>query len=220
MRKNKRIFVLVALLFSFQFFSANQVLAKENAAEVPLTVKQSFEVKNPEKKIDLTGHYELRALEGEVPMPENTKENVYSFSLTGEKTEMIISLRYLHAGVYRYQLSQMIKEKEGYQYDKSCYEVTVYVENDANGTLIPQVIAEKEDGKKYGELEFQNSYLGKESEMLKPEKPNKQENPEKQDRPKEAVKTGDTANVAGYMTAMLLAGSIAMLMMNRKWKRR
>lgn len=35
-----------------------------------------------------------------------------------------------------------------------------YVKNREDGQLIPQVIAKQEDGKKYGDLQFQNSYQG------------------------------------------------------------
>ena len=42
--------------------------------------------------------------------------------------------------------------------DRSSYIIAVYIKNGENGKLVPQVIAEKNDGKKYGELMFYNSY--------------------------------------------------------------
>ena len=63
MRKNRRILVLAALLFSFLCFPADKVLAASNVVEVPLTVKQNFEENSNEKGIDLTGTYEFRALD-------------------------------------------------------------------------------------------------------------------------------------------------------------
>lgn len=48
--------------------------------------------------------------------------------------------------------------KENYTYDRSSYIIAVYIKNGENGKLVPQVIAEKNDGKKYGELMFYNSY--------------------------------------------------------------
>lgn len=124
--KNKQILVF-ALLFSFLCFPVKQAFAAAGMTEVPLTVKQSFVVENPVKEMDFTGNYEFRALDQEAPMPENTKNGIYSFSLNGEQVETTFSLQYLHAGVYHYQLVQTTAEKERYQYDKSCYEITVYV---------------------------------------------------------------------------------------------
>ncbi|MTQ69437.1 hypothetical protein GMD08_10065 [[Ruminococcus] torques] len=43
-------------------------------------------------------------------------------------------------------------------YDRSSYIIAVYIKNGENGKLVPQVIAEKNDGKKCGELMFYNSY--------------------------------------------------------------
>ena len=50
------------------------------------------------------------------------------------------------------------ENKENYTYDRSSYIIAVYIKNGENGKLVPQVIAEKNDGKKYGELMFYNSY--------------------------------------------------------------
>lgn len=137
--------------------------------------------------MDFTGNYEFCALDVDSPMPEAAKEGVYAFSLNGEEAKTTISLPYLHAGVYHYRLVQTTKEKEFYQYDRSCYDITVYVKNGENGELIPQIVAQKEDGKKYGKVEFQNSYHGKSAEILKPS------------NPKEPIKTGDQANVTLYI---------------------
>lgn len=203
MRKSKRILILTALLFSFLCFPVNQVFASQNMAEVSLKVKQKFVVKNPVKEMDFTGNYEFCALDQEAPMPENAKDRRYAFSLNGEQAETKLSLQYAHAGVYRYQLKQTTEDKDKYQYDTSCYEITVYVKNGKNGKLTSQVIAEKGDGKKSGELEFQNSYQGNSSKPSNPPKPN---------TPSKPVKTGDTTQMMLYVTlaagALLLIGAL------------
>lgn len=200
MRKSKQMLLLTALLFSFLCFPVNQVFAAQNMAEVSLKVKQKFVVKNPVKEMDFTGNYEFCALDQEAPMPENVKDGRYAFSLKGEQAERTLSLQYVHAGVYRYQLKQTTVEKEKYQYDKSCYEITVYVKNGETGELITQVIAEKGDGKKSGELEFQNSYQGNSSEPSNPSMPNPQSKP---------VKTGDTTHMLLYV--ILVAGALLLI---------
>ena len=203
MRKSKPILMLAALLFSFLCFPVKQTFAATSMAEVPLTVEQSFVVKNPAKEMDFTGNYEFRALDQEAPMPENAKDGIYSFSLNGEQAETTFLLRYPHAGVYHYQLLQTTKEKEHYQYDRSCYDIMVYVKNGEDGQLIPQVIAKQEDGKKYGDLQFQNSYQGEPQKPLQPEKPNK---PGTSSKP---VKTGDTTNMMAYF--VIAIGALLMI---------
>lgn len=201
MKKSKRIFILTALLFSFLSFPVSQVFATPDMAEVPLTVKQSFVVKNPAKEMDFTGTYEFCTTDEEAPMPEGTKDGIYSFSLNGEQAETTIDLQYLHAGAYRYQLEQIIAEKKGYQYDKSCYDITVYVENGKNGELIPQVMAKKGEGEKSGELEFLNSYQGEKTEtstLSDPSKPNK------------PIKTGDTTHIMVYVG--IATGSLCLIL--------
>lgn len=203
MKKSKRIIALAALLFSFLSFPVSQVFAASDMAEVPLTVKQSFVVKNPAKEMDFTGTYEFCTTDEEAPMPEGTKEGIYSFSLNGEQAETTIDLQYLHAGVYHYQLEQTTAEKKGYQYDKSCYDIMVYVKNGDNGELISQVVAKNEDGEKCGELEFLNSYQGNPTESSEPS------NPAKTNDPSKPVKTGDTTPIMMYV--LLVVGALLLI---------
>lgn len=203
MRKNKCRFVLAVLLFGFLCFPAHEVRAALKAAEVPLTVKQIFEVKNSEKEVNLTGDYEIRSLDTDAPMPEERNGDSYSFSLNGRQAEKTVYLKYTRAGIYHYQLLQTTKDKESYQYDRSCYDITVYIENGKDGQLVPQVTAEKEDGKKYADLQFRNVCSRKTPGSSKPLKPGGSEGISK------PVKTGDQSNVTVYVLtaagALLLA---------------
>ena len=130
----------------------------DGAIRGPLTVKQNFEENSNEKGIDLTGTYEFRALDIGIPMPGDSDNDRHVFVLDGNNAEKMISLQFQHGGVYRYHLVQTSKDKENYTYDRSSYIIAVYIKNGENGKLVPQVIAEKNDGKKYGELMFYNSY--------------------------------------------------------------
>lgn len=197
--KNKQIFTLIVLLCSVLCFPMDRVLAADDAVEIPLKVKQIFELKKDKKEADLTGMYEFRALDADAPMPEDNENNVYSFSMEGETAETILSLQYFQAGIYHYQLKQVTEDKDQYQYDRSCYTITVYIKNDEKGQFIPQVIVEKGDGKKYGELEFQNSYQGKTSEDPNPSEP------------KTPVKTGDQTNAKRYLVCA--AGALLLIIM-------
>ena len=192
MKKNRQILVLAALLFSFLCFPADKVLAASDVVEVPLTVKQSFEQNSDEKEIDLTGTYEFRALDVGIPMPEDTNSDIYNFILEGNNDEKMLSLQFQHAGVYRYHLVQTSKSKEHYSYDKSSYIIAVYIKNGENGKLLPQVIAEKNDGKKYAELIFYNSY----NKIHKPSTPSE---------PSDQVQTGDSTDIKMYVMIASLA---------------
>ena len=195
MKKSKKAAVLLAMIFGFLCFPIGSIAAVAPVTEVPLSIKQSFETKNPAQVMDFTGEYEFRALDGEAPMPNDRKESKYVFSLDGVQAETTLHLRYAHAGVYHYQLVQLTKDKTYYQYDRSCYDITVYVENGKNEELIPQVIVQKEDGKKYGELVFQNIYKGKEIEAL---------------QPNHSIGTGDKTDMGMYI---FLAISMLLLLM-------
>lgn len=197
MKKNRQILVLAALLFSFLCFPADKVLAASDVVEVPLTVKQNFEQNINEKGIDLTGTYEFRALDIGIPMPEDSNNGRHAFILDGNNVEKMISLQFQHGGVYRYQLVQTSKDKENYSYDRSSYIITVYIKNGENGKLIPQVIAEKNDGKKYAELIFYNSYNKKIHNPLKPSKPT------------DSPQTGDSTDIKLYV----MLASVALMLL-------
>ena len=208
MKKNRQILVLAALLFGFLCFPADKVLAASNVVEVPLTVKQNFEENSNEKGIDLTGTYEFRALDIGIPMPGDSDNDRHVFVLDGNNAEKMISLQFQHGGVYRYHLVQTSKDKENYTYDRSSYIIAVYIKNGENGKLVPQVIAEKNDGKKYGELMFYNSYNKKVDNPSKPSKPSK---------PAEQVQTGDSTDIKLHV--MIASVALMLIVMLGYFKR-
>ena len=197
MKKNRHIFILVALLFSLLCFPVDRVLAASDVVEVPLTIKQKFENSSNEKEIDLTGTYEFRALDVGISMQEGSNNERYDFILDGNNAEKMISLKFQHGGVYRYQLVQTSKDKENYSYDRSSYIITVYIKNGEKGKLISQVIAEKDDGKKYAELIFYNSY----------------NNPSKPLKPTDSPQTGDMSNIKMHAAIALISLSLIIILL-------
>ncbi|MFR2373182.1 MAG: hypothetical protein ACLS8T_37010 [Anaerobutyricum sp.] len=77
------------------------------------------------------------------------------FLLDGNNAEKMISLRF---SMWNIPLCLVQKVRIKITYDRSSYIIAVYIKNGENGKLVPQVIAEKNDGKKCGELMFYNSY--------------------------------------------------------------
>lgn len=160
MKKSKPFFILSALLLVFVVLPVKGTFAASHAAEVPLTVSQKFQQKGNDKNADLTGSYTFRALDKNIPMPKGSKDGSYSFSLKGKEDSVTLRLSYTAAGTYRYELFQATEDKKLYTYDKSRYSITVYVEKTDDNSLTAQVIATKEDGKKYGSISFQNICTG------------------------------------------------------------
>lgn len=210
MRRSRQITILCILLLGLLCFPVKQAFAASNVVEVPLTVKQHFVVENAAPEMDFTGNYELCALDTEVPMPETAQDGKDSFSIIGEEAKTTLLLHYTHAGVYQYQLKQTTIKKEHYQYDKSHYRITVYVKNGEDGQLIPQVIVKKNGGKKCGELQFQNTYIG---EQMRPSPSEKPENSVISNKP---VKTGDNTHLMLYLLSATMSLLLMLFLIRRK----
>lgn len=209
MKIRKRFQICFAILFAFLFFPAKDIFALSSDAEVSLTVSQDFEVGKDDKGGNYTGNYEFRALDKNIPMPEQEDEEVYSFSLEGRQAEQVLHLSYKYEGTYHYQLLQTTKAQESYRYDKSCYFITVYIKSNESGQMLPQVIVQKDDGKKYGELKFHNSYQSS-TQGGDFGYPAEQGN----------VKTGDDTNIFFYIISGAVALAVVILTLHIRKKSR
>lgn len=194
---------LILFLFCFLVLTGNKVYASDKFLEVPLKVKQSFEVhKHSQKEIDLTGTYELHRLS---ESNEDNNQDIFAFSMDGDKDEFTIPLRYSHAGIYRYELQQTTENKDNYSFDRSTYIVTVYVKNNESNQIIPQVIVENSNGEKCGEIAFCNCYSEKE------QAPSSSKN-------NHLIKTGDQTNIEiWYFTG---ASALITIVLLASFKRR
>ena len=98
--------------------------------------------------------YRLKPLETGNPMPAGSTAEGFTFAITGTKSVAIKLPAYGEAGVYRYKLFQVIgTEKPGYTYDKRVYTIEAHV----NEKLGVDIIVLNQDGKKAGDIEFENS---------------------------------------------------------------
>ena len=148
----------MVIFLSMIFFLGVQrpVLAAERNTTVKIPVEQIFEANNS-VDADKTGSYVLIADQIQNPMPEGSNGRTFTWNMSGNSsTELIMNVG--QVGEYHYKLYQATENKENYTYDRSSYIIAVYIKNGENGKLVPQVIAEKNDGKKCGELMFYNSY--------------------------------------------------------------
>ena len=152
LKKVSILFLTMLLFLSTQI----PVFAADTDTTVKIPVEQIFEVNNS-ADADKTGSYVLIADQIQNPMPEGSNRRTFTWNMSGNSsTELIMNVG--QAGEYHYKLYQATENKENYTYDRSSYIIAVYIKNGENGKLVPQVIAEKNDGKKCGELMFYNSY--------------------------------------------------------------
>ena len=152
LKKVSIVFLTMLLFLSIQI----PAFAADTDTTVKIPVEQIFEVNNS-ADADKTGSYVLIADQIQNPMPEGSNRRTFTWNMSGNSsTELIMNVG--QVGEYHYKLYQATENKENYTYDRSSYIIAVYIKNGENGKLVPQVIAEKNDGKKYGELMFYNSY--------------------------------------------------------------
>ena len=162
--------------------------AATSKAVAKIPVSQTFEIKNqaPES-LNREFQYTLTCEDDKNPMPEKASEGTYTFTLK-DNEKKTIEIGYEHAGVYEYDLKQLVfDKKDKFSYDETNYQVTIYVTNSQDGGLDTQVIVKNPDGTKSAEANFHNSYTG-----------------DIQSKGNNIVKTGDTQNlILWYSTAAI-----------------
>lgn len=195
------IFLLVAMIRPLRAQAGAEVTAV-------IPVKQEFTTKGTEEKPGDTFRYLLTSTDETSPMPQGSEGNSYEFSLKGNESTKI-SIPSSHGGVYRYELKQKIKkEKTGYTYDETVYEIIVRLGSPGEGADAEIIAIEKQDregdeteGEKKGEIVFHNSYKAK-----KPVKnTNQTDPPPSTGKTVISVKTGDTQSIKGWLAAMAVA---------------
>ena len=150
-KEYKIVSVILIICFMFLMFS-KQIYAAEHIASVSIPISQSLTV-HGQTENHYSSTYQLKALNDDCPMPQNSQNGVYQFSMTDyEQTQ--ISMTYTHAGVYSYSLVQ--NPNDELQYDKSLYQIDVYVKNTDNNGLIASTIVYLENGNKTEQIHFQN----------------------------------------------------------------
>lgn len=149
--------ILVLLLTSTAGFSIANAEEVQVSAEIP--VSQTFKVYNTDSS-NINGKFEyvFASKEQGTPMPEGSGADGYSFFLEGDQSTVIPAITYVHAGVYKYTLQQVIAtEKSGYSYDRRIFDIEVHVRNQGD-TLSVDIVAYDGDSAKVQSISFANSY--------------------------------------------------------------
>lgn len=190
----KNIIIPALLILTMTLFAGGMAEAAEASVKLELPVRQIIEVRDGTVgSVPTTGTYELSVLSEDAPMPEGSKDKAYSFTIEGRDNSVTLSFIYTHGGIFQYRLIQTTQGAGNYACDGTEYQISVYVKNADDGGLVTEVIAEKESGKKSGEICFINRYEGPQAVVT----------PDADTKP---VKTGDDGEV---FLQIFFAGSAA-----------
>ncbi len=204
-KTGKRIIPVILILGIWLMLT--QTVAAAESENVILTVEQEFDGLE-EEETDGEGMYRLTALNGDVPMPEGSKKDGYSFSLKGRTAKKDISLRFARNGCFMYTLTQVTEDRKNYAFDREEYRITIHIKKSEKGSLVPIVIVENKEGEKCGSIKFRNSYKG----IVKPESGLQGDNGESGDssQSKDSVKTDDSSHLEAWLMLCLLSLGLTM----------
>ena len=135
-----------------------QVMADtgENSCRVTLPVSVIYRNQNSADR--RVFEYVLSAKESSVPMPQETELHITVSNGVGRG--LFGAIEYMEPGEYHYEISQKGGSVKNIRYDKSTYEVTVYVLNDGQGGFESEVWASRKgSGSKTDAIQFVNTRL-------------------------------------------------------------
>lgn len=206
--KTKKLYLKIVLICTLIFISVSTVYAADSV-DIAIPVSQEIVMADSHDTPEsLTFHYALSTDQEDAPMPTGSEDGKYDFSISGPDSEITIPLHFTHAGVYHYTLHQIDETTEYCICDDSCYEATVYVQNEPSGNLSVQMIVEDEsDGKKCGEILFRTAYRDipdQTPDNPNPDisTPNTPQNPDSADTPSSGTstpQTGDSSSITFWM---------------------
>ena len=206
-KEYKIVSVIFIICFLLMMFS-KQSYATEHIASVSIPITQTLTV-HGQTQNHYQSTYQFKALNSDCPMPENSQNGVYQFSMN-DSDQTQLSMTYTHAGIYSYSLVQNTNDQ--LQYDKSLYQIDVYVKNTDNNGLIASTIVYLENGNKTNQIHFQN-VLNNETTNNKPIINTSSQTSTSTKLPQ----TNDNIEIGGWIFMMVLAvGGIVGLATTRK----
>lgn len=195
----KRMLIGGGAVFLLMSARSSIYAAEEDGAAVELSVHQTVYGEEMSEESEGLFAYDLTALEEGSPMPDDSQNKVYSFSMNGTENRKIGPIIFSHGGIYRYEVKQNISgKKENYRYDETVYMVEVYVKNEEHG-LTAEVIVMNEAGSKCESIQFENTYTVPGTEMTPAPFPTVTPGAVP------VVKTGDTNSLGMYVIMLGLA---------------
>ena len=189
-----RIAAVTVLLLLMTAPAARQVYAEDFAEyEIPVTCRISDDIP---LDIDLDFTYLLEADSEDCPMPKGSNAGKKTVHVTDSGKVDFGKISFDRPEVFHYTLKEITNEKGRFRRDKTEYHTTLVTDTDGNVNMV----VNNGEGKKSDKIEFANSYLSRRAVVKRP------------------PKTGDSADLMGYLA--LLIGSAAMGLMLWLRKRR
>lgn len=151
----KRLLIVLGLIALAAVFMPAGV----HAMEVDLSYRQTFQ--NPSgADVENTFDYQITPMDAATPMPEDSKDGVYRFSLKGNTSGSLkLDIPYTKPGYYHYEVQGYAPDKkEDYTYDKHIYKLMVMVLNKNNGLEMGAMTIQDPDLAKFAALEFRTGY--------------------------------------------------------------
>lgn len=174
---------------------------------VPVTISLSGTLPETEESFSIN----LKADSTDIPMPQGSKDGIYTMMIKGAGTKNFPVITYDKVGVYTYRIVQTAGNAQNCKYDDTVYllKVTISNKEDHSGLEATVVIRPETQTEKTSSAEFHNEYETKTEETTKTSEP-EQPQEETKSEPTEVLPTGDHSNVIFYVT--LLVGSIAVVL--------
>lgn len=156
-KQNSGFFRLILLLCICLLIAAPAYAGTEQEVSVTVPIQQVIvDSANPGR---IVGEYVLTGMEASNPMPVNSVDSQYVFSLRGDVSKQLDPMVFTETGVYLYQIKQTSVNRDDIFYpDKTIYTIGVYVNRKDDGTLNAVVIAENQYQMKTEDLRYVISY--------------------------------------------------------------
>ena len=124
-------------------------------AQATLVVEQRF-INNTSVVAGDVFSYRLRGITDNAPMPQGSTAQGYDFTMQGNESVQI-PIAYTQAGMYEYEIAQIISldADTRYVYDGRVYDVQVHVDAQGNVRI---VVYDRQSGEKCEKIEFTNYY--------------------------------------------------------------
>lgn len=158
MRKRKSEWFLILFL---TFVSQIQAIYAANEQIVMIDVQQVIKQDQALFESEKTFSYQLQAIEKLSPMPKNSLNGVFNFTMTGNDIVQIDAIHYEQEGIYQYELKQILNDEASYELDEQRYQIIVYVKKTSVGTLDVQVVEQNSKNEKVPVIQFTNKYVEK-----------------------------------------------------------
>lgn len=189
-------------LIGVLLFPVRRAYASGDALQVSLPIQQIFMVENTASlPVDQTVDYIFAAVSENAPMPEKSKNGQYAFAIQGTQKQFDIPLSFEHGGIYTYTLSVKNKDSGECSYDKTCYTITIFVQNEKD-RLTAQVIVENGKQEKCEEIRYQHTYRAQAQADTNMSGP---------------TKTGDPGSGMLYLGLVLSGFGILAVLAAKKW---